>query len=84
MSAIYFQLNDIQYAELKDLMASEGYTNKAEFFRFLIKFFKYRYRLTDMEKLEKTGAELGKVLSKLKKAGKLDKLKSIDEQLGDL
>lgn len=41
MSSIYFNLNIIQEKELQIFMEKEGYTNKSEFFRFLLKFYKY-------------------------------------------
>ncbi len=41
MSSIYFKLNEIQENELQALMAKEGFTSRAGFFRFLIKFYKY-------------------------------------------
>ena len=41
MTTVFFKINDIQENEVKQMMKEEGYTNKAEFFRFLIKFYKY-------------------------------------------
>ncbi len=41
MSAIYFKLNETQENELQALMSKEGFTSRAGFFRFLIKFYKY-------------------------------------------
>ena len=63
------------------MMAEEGYTSKAEFFRFLIKF--YKYHKTPAEKdFETATKELARVLKKLKKQGKINA--SIDEQLADV
>lgn len=41
MSSIYFKLNETQENELQTLMAKEGFTSRAGFFRFLIKFYKF-------------------------------------------
>ena len=81
MSTVFFKISDQQAKELKYLMTCEGYTNKAEFFRFLLKFFKYN-KSPDQVRFEKAAAELGKVLIHLKKTGKLTK--SLDEQLADV
>jgi hypothetical protein len=62
-------------------MKGEGYTNKAEFFRFLIKFYKY-HKSPAEQQFEKTTQELAEILKKLKIKGKLDS--SIDEQLADV
>lgn len=81
MSTVFFKINEIQDGEVKKMMKEEGYTNKAEFFRFLIKF--YKYNKTPAEKnFETATQELADVLKKLDKAGKLNK--SIDDQLADV
>lgn len=41
MASIYFHLNETQDEELTTFMKKEGHTNKSEFFRFLLKFYKY-------------------------------------------
>ena len=63
------------------MMESEGYSNKAEFFRFLIKFYKY-HKSPEEIRFEKAANDLAAVLSKLDKKGKLGK--PLDEQLSDL
>lgn len=81
MSTIFFKINDTQDGEVKKMMKEEGYTNKSEFFRFLIKF--YKYHKTPAEKdFETATRELADVLRRLDKLGKLEK--SIDEQLADV
>ena len=81
MSTIFFKINDIQDKEVKKMMTEEGYTNKAEFFRFLIKF--YKYNKSPAEKnFEIASKELADVLRTLDKQGKLSS--SIDEQLADV
>lgn len=82
MSTVFFKISPTQEKEVQLLMAQEGYTNKAEFFRFLIKFFKYHHQNTEELELQKSVNELSTVLKKLKKAGKLSK--SIDDQLADV
>lgn len=44
MPAIYFKLSAQHEKTLKTLMKEEGYTSKAEFFRFLLRWFHY-YKL---------------------------------------
>lgn len=81
MSTVFFKVNTIQDVEVKKMMHEEGYTNKAEFFRFLIKF--YKYHKTPAEKdFENATKELAYVLKKLNKKGKLGT--SIDVQLADV
>lgn len=41
MLVVNFHLNEIQEKELDQLMKREGFTSRAEFFRFLMKFYKY-------------------------------------------
>lgn len=81
MTTVFFKINDIQEKEVKQMMSEEGYTNKAEFFRFLIKF--YKYNKSPAEKsFEKATQDLAAVLSKLNKQGKLTS--SLDDQLADV
>lgn len=81
MSTVFFKINDIQDQEVKTMMQEEGYTNKAEFFRFLIKF--YKYQKSPAEKnFETATRELTNVLKKLDKKGKFSA--SLDEQLADV
>ena len=81
MATVFFKVNNKQDSEIKELMKEEGYTSKAEFFRFLVKFFKYHKSPEDI-RLEKATKDLTAVLKKLNKQGKLDV--SIDEQLADV
>lgn len=81
MSTVFFKITDAQASEVKKMMKEEGYTNKAEFFRFLIKF--YKYNKTSVEKeFESATKELAQVLKKLDKRGKLNA--SLDDQLADV
>lgn len=81
MTTVFFKINDKQQEEVEQLMDSEGYTNKAEFFRFLIKFYKYHKSPEEM-RFEKATSELADVLKKLNKGGKLEK--PLNEQLSGL
>ena len=40
MKILHIKMNEIQEQELRMLMEHEGYTNKSEFFRYLMKFYK--------------------------------------------
>lgn len=81
MSTIFFKINEKQGEEVEKLMEEEGYTNKAEFFRFLIKFYKY-HKTPEEIRFEKAAHELSEVLRKLDKKGKLGA--PLNEQLADL
>lgn len=81
MSAVFFNINDIQAKEVQELMKGEGYTSKAEFFRFLIKFYKY-HKSPEERRLEQATHSLAIILKKLESKGKLSS--SIDEQLTDV
>lgn len=81
MTTVFFKINDKQEEEVKELMQEEGYTNKAEFFRFLIKFYKY-HKSPEEVRFEKATSELADVLKRLNNKGKLDK--PLNEQLSDL
>lgn len=86
MASIFFNVNSTQDKEVKKLMKEEGYTNKAEFFRFLIKYYKYnkpREKAPNEVRLEKAAHELGEVLKKMNKKGKIGNL-SLEEQLADV
>ena len=82
MPAIFFNISDKQSAELRELMEEEGYSGKAEFIRFLIKFFKYNRQRREFARLEQSTEELANVLRQLDKKGKLGR--SVDEQLSDV
>lgn len=81
MATVFFNINDTQEKEVKNLMQEEGYTNKAEFFRFLVKFYKY-HKTPEERRFEKAATELGEVLKKLDKKAKLGL--SFDKQLTDV
>jgi len=81
MATVFFNINETQEKEVKDLMKQEGYTNKAEFFRFLVKFFKY-HKSPEEQRLEKASKELEEVLIKLDKQGKIPL--TLEEQLKDV
>lgn len=81
MSTIFFKITDTQDGEVKKMMKEEGYTNKAEFFRFLIKFYKYHKTPAEKE-FESATKDLAEVLRKLDKKGKLGA--SLDDQLADV
>lgn len=81
MIPVFFKVSEVQEKEVKELMKQEGYTNKSEFFRFLIKFFKYHKTPIEL-KIEQETQKISKILMELKKQGKLNK--SLDEQLKDV
>lgn len=81
VSTVFFKISDKQDAEVKSLMNDEGYTNKAEFFRFLIKFYKYTKNAGDV-RFEKAVDQLATTLRKLDAQGKLGE--SIEDQLSDI
>ena len=41
MPSVFFKITKSQEKEVYEMMEQEGYTSKTEFFRFLIKFYKY-------------------------------------------
>lgn len=83
MATVFFKTTPIQDKEIKRMMADEGYTSKAEFFRFLLKFYKYeKIRLSP--EVQKEADELSALVTKLSREGKLEKYGSLKEQLGDV
>lgn len=80
MATVFFKTNDTLEQEVAQLMEAEGYTSKAEFFRFLVKFFKYHR--PEEARLEKATQELANVLRKLNKKGMLDV--PLKDQLADV
>lgn len=64
MSSIFFKVNDTFDQELKTFMQDEGYESKAEFFRFLIKFYKYHRHLEQLKTIT-LSQELSEVLEQL-------------------
>jgi len=81
MATVFFKINNVQEKEIRKLMEEEGYASKSEFFRFLVKFFKY-HKTPEEKRFEKTTQELAAILKELEKQGKLGS--SIDEQLEDV
>lgn len=82
MSTVFFKINETQTKEIQELMDKEGYSSKAEFFRFLVKFFKYHHQeISEEKKLEENSEKLKNILLVLKKQGKLDDLSDLDGQL---
>lgn len=81
MTTVFFKINDVQQNEVETMMASEGYTSKAEFFRFLIKYYKYSQSAAE-KRLEIASQKLADTLRKLDKKGKLNK--SLHEQLSNI
>jgi hypothetical protein len=81
MTTVFFKINDTQEKEVKQMMEEEGYTNKAEFFRFLIKYYKYN-KSPAQQNFEIATQELAAVLKRLDKKGRLSS--SLDEQLADV
>lgn len=82
MATVFFKITAEQEKEVLNLMKQEGYTNKAEFFRFLVKFYKYQ-KSPDLIRFEKAADDLTATIIKLDKQGKLTK-KSLAEQLADV
>lgn len=78
MATVFFKISDQQEREIVSLMEAEGYTNKSEFFRFLVKFFKYTRSPEEVE-FQESARKLGDVLKKLNKEGKLNG--SVKDQL---
>lgn len=81
MATVFFKTTAQQDKEIKTFMKEEGYTNKAEFFRFLLKYFKYS-KSPDQIRFEKAADDVADLLRKLGKSGKLNK--TAHEQLADL
>ncbi|MFN7161100.1 MAG: hypothetical protein ACK4NC_05875 [Candidatus Gracilibacteria bacterium] len=81
MSSIFFKVNETFDQELKTFMQDEGYDSKAEFFRFLIKFYKY-HRNSELLKLNALSQELSDILIQLDKKGKIPT--SLKAQLADV
>ena len=82
MGTVFFKTTGQQENEIKSLMKNEGYTSKSEFFRFLLKFYKYQKKETVEEEIIREANELGALLTKLNKAGKLKD--NLNEILDDL
>lgn len=81
MTTVFFKINDVQEKEMKNFMDEEGYSNKAEFFRFLIKFYKY-HKTSEQERFEKLADELQELSKKTANHPKFKR--SLEEQLEDV
>lgn len=81
MATVFFKINERQAEEVETLMEEEGYTSKAEFFRFLIKYFKYQ-KTSSQSKFEHAASELASVLRTLNTKGTVRS--SLDDQLKDV
>ena len=81
MATVFFKTTATQDKEIKKMMAEEGYTSKAEFFRFLLKFYKYENRIEKIKlspETQKEADELASLVTKLSREGKIkDNLESI-------
>jgi len=71
----------VQETEMKKFMREEGYSNKGEFFRFLIKFYKYN-KPSVQQQFEEAADELAKVVTKAAKHPKFKR--SLEEQFKDV
>ena len=85
MTTVFFKVNDVQEKEMKKIMTEEGYSNKAEFFRFLIKYYKIT-KSYEEKRLDQLTQELDEVLAKALKSKKFRKLINtpLSEQLKDV
>lgn len=85
MTTVFFKINDVQEKEMKHFMKEEGYSNKAEFFRFLIKFYKYN-KPAGQEQFEKSADALAKTMKEALKNKKFREMiqKPLEEQLRDI
>jgi len=85
MTTVFFKVNDVQEKEMKQFMKEEGYSNKAEFFRFLIKFYKF-HKTDEQKRFEKAADDFDAALSKALKTKKFQKMINtpLEEQLKDV
>lgn len=85
MTTVFFKVNDVQEKEMKLFMKEEGYSNKAEFFRFLLKFYKY-HKPAGQKRFEKAADDLNTAIKKALKSKKFKKSINIplEEQLKDV
>ena len=81
MATVFFKVSPQQEKEIKTFMKAEGYSSKAEFFRFLLKFYKYENRIEKVKlspETQKEADELAALVTKLNREGKIkDNLDSI-------
>lgn len=81
MSTVFFKVTNKQDKEIKKFMEEEGYTSKSEFFRFLVKYYKYQ-RIQEQKDLKHEVDELRTVLDRLNKQGKIKD--NLAETLADI
>ena len=72
MTTVFFKVNDVQEKEMKQFMKAEGYSNKAEFFRFLIKFYKITKSFEE-KRFDQVTKELDEAVNKALKSEKFKK-----------
>ena len=81
MATVFFKVSPQQEKEIKTFIKAEGYSSKAEFFRFLLKFYKYENRIEKIKlspETQKEADELASLVTKLSREGKIkDNLESI-------
>lgn len=85
MTTVFFKVNDVQEKEMKQFMKEEGYSNKAEFFRFLIKFYKY-HKTDEQKRFDQISKELDETVRKALKSEEFRKRiqTPLEEQLKDV
>ena len=82
MSTVFFKITSTQENEIKKFMKDEGYTSKSEFFRFLVKYYKYQKEDSARAEVFREAEELSALLAKLNSEGKLKD--NLDSSLADL
>jgi len=83
MATVFFKVTNEQDKEIRQMMNDEGYSNKSEFFRFLLKFFKYT-RHTKKNRFEEAVDALAESIKRLDAKGAFRNLPSAREQLADV
>ncbi len=79
-TTVSFKISPLMAYEIDKLMHDEGIESKAEFFRFLLKFYKYQ-RPTPLDEFDEAHDIFEQQLKTYKKRGKIP---SIKEQLKDV
>lgn len=81
--SVFFNVSSQLENEIKSLMEQEGFMSKAEFFRFLVKFFKYNRRQDEIE-FYQAASQLEETLKTLEKKGLVDRPPSLEGRLADV